>query len=188
MGHLVTWGRIYICIKYSIYTYSSYLGGEPQVLCLMPGENLSDSTSSQVCRSSVFGQLATPLCALAQAMPFSSSQKIPTRSPCSLSSVNFVESSKPQTRYLKTPNHIVSIRQGLLNTFHYHHSAQWPLWLSTALYSFASKTAVPFLVFCVNHCLFSHPRQKPQNQPWFFFSLLPHPTITKSCQNYICAV
>ena len=70
----------------------------------------------------------------------------------------------------------------------YHHSAQWPLWISTALYSFASKTTVPFLVFCVNHCSFSRPSQKPQNQPWFFLSLLPHPTVTKSCQNYICSV
>jgi len=114
---LVTWGRIYICIKHSVYTYSSYLGGEPQVLCLMPGENLSDTDSCQVCRTSGSGQLATPLCALAQAMPFSSSQDTPNRSPCSLSSHHFVESSKPHTRYLKTPNHIVSIRLGLLNTF-----------------------------------------------------------------------
>ena len=161
---MVTWGRKYICIKYSICTYSSYLGGEPQVLCLMPGENLSDSESSQVCRTSGSGQLATPLCALAQATPFSSSQDTPTRSPCSLSSHHFVESPKPQTRYLKTPNHIVSLRLGLLNTFVIITCTVTSVtFYSTVLICFQDRCS--FLVFCVNHCSFSRPSQKPQNQP-----------------------
>lgn len=133
------------------------------------------------------GQLATPLCALAQATPFSSSQDTPTRSPCSLSSHHFVESPKPQTRYLKTPNHIVSIRLGLLNTFVIITCTVTSVtFYSTVLICFQDRCS--FLVFCVNHCSFSRPSQKPQNQPWFFLSLLPHPTVTKSCQNYICSV
>ena len=82
----------------------------------------------------------------------------------------------------------MSIRLDLLNTFHNHHSARWPLWLFYSIVLIASKTAVLFLVFCVNHCSFSRPSQKLQSQPWFSLSLLPHPTVTKSCQKCICSV